>query len=152
MAGLAGGRGIAMDAELFALASTASTTVVTLLATDAWEKAKNALGTLWRRVHPERAATIEAELVDARTELLAAHAAGDQQTEQDLVAEWRGRLQRLLTADPRLADELRRLLDEQLIPALPAGHSWTGPVHMTAHAKDGRIYQVGQGDQHITER
>lgn len=37
-----------MEPELAALISTAATTVVTLLATAAWEKARIAVGGLWR--------------------------------------------------------------------------------------------------------
>ncbi len=35
------------------------------------------------------------------------------------MADWQRRLRRLVRDDPRLADELRRVLDEALIPALP---------------------------------
>ncbi|HEX5493982.1 MAG TPA: hypothetical protein VFX70_05325 [Mycobacteriales bacterium] len=152
-----------MDAELVSLSSVAATTVVTLLATDAWERATSALGALWRRVHPDRAGAVEADLADARAELLAARAATDAPTrpvgpagatERALVDEWRVRIGRLLAADPDVAAELCRVLDTDLLPALPAGSGvWTGDVRMTAHAEgNARIYQVGQGTQHITER
>jgi len=143
-----------VDAALAALASTAGTTVVTLLATDAWQRAKAGMGALWRRVYPDRAQVIEAELVEAREEVVAARAAGDDAVEQALVGEWQGRLRRLLAAHPDLAVELRRLLDEELAPALPAGgQSWTGDVDMRAEASGhGRVYQVGQGEMTIGER
>jgi len=99
-----------MDAELAALAGTAGSTVVTLLATDAWGKTKTAVGALWRRVHPQRAEVVEAELVEARTELLAARAAGNGQAEQALVGEWQSRIRRLLASDPNVATELREVM------------------------------------------
>lgn len=57
---------------MWALANTAGTTVVALLATDAWSTAKSAVDTVWRRFHPERAEVVEAELVDTRADLVAA--------------------------------------------------------------------------------
>lgn len=109
-----------MDAELVELAGTAGTTVVALLVTDAWERAKSAVAGLWRRVHPERAEAVVADLVETRAELLAARAAGDAQVEEDLVGQWQGRLRRLLAADPSVADPLRHLVEE-LRSHLPAG-------------------------------
>lgn len=99
-----------MDPELTALTSTAATTVVQLLATAAWGQAKSAVGGLWRRAHPERAETVQAELEEGRIEVLAARQVGDEQVEQALVGEWQGRLRRLVAADPQLADELRRVV------------------------------------------
>lgn len=142
-----------MDAELVTLAGTAASTVVTLLVTDGWEKAVAAMGELWRRVHPDRAAAVEADLADARTEILSTPESRAARAERALVTEWQARIGRLLSADPALAGELRRILDTDLRPALPAdAPTWTGDVRMSAHAQDqARIYQVGQGSQHITE-
>jgi hypothetical protein len=77
-----------VDPELAVLTSTAATTVVQLLATAAWEQAKSAVVGLWRRVHPERAEMVQAELEDSRAEVLAARQVGDEQIEQALVGEW----------------------------------------------------------------
>lgn len=110
-----------MDAELMELAGTAGSTIVTLLATDAWEKTKTAVGGLWKRVHPDRAGAVEADLAEARTEVLAARDAGDTQTERDLTIEWQGRLRRLLTADPGVAAELRQVLVSLDPPGAQAG-------------------------------
>ena len=142
-----------MDAELATLASTAGTTIVAALATDAWEKTKTAIGGLCRKTHPDRAAGVEADLVDTHAELLAAQATGDTQTEQDLAADWQRKLRRFLTTDPDVADELRRILDE-LSPTLrPGAQGWTGDVRMTAKASGhAQINQLGQGVQHITGR
>lgn len=141
-----------MDAELATLAGTAGTTIVAALVTDTWEKTRTALGALWRRVHPKRAEAVEAELVEARAELLAARAAGDNQVEQELVAEWQSRLRRLLAADPAVAGELRRILGD-LAPTLPAGQVWTGEANVRATASGhGTNNIVVQGTQNITGR
>jgi hypothetical protein len=101
-----------VDPDLTALTSTAAMTVVKLLATAAWEQATSAVGRLWRRVHPERAETVQAELEETRAEVLAARQVEDEQAEQALVGEWQGRLRRLVAADPHLADDLRRVVAE----------------------------------------
>ena len=145
-----------MDAELVALTSNAANTVVTLLATDVWQRAVTGVTELWRRVHPDRADPIEADLTVARTEVLAARAAGGgqaQQLEDALVNEWQGRLRRLLTTNPDLAAHLRILLDEELGPALGAtAPSSTANIEIHAEASGhGRNYLVGQGEQYISE-
>lgn len=142
-----------MDAELVELAGTAGTTIVTLLATDAWEKTKIAVAGLWGKIHPDRVAAVEADLADTRTELLAAQAARDTQTKQALAGDWQRKLHRLFRDDPAAAAQLRAILDE-LSSVLPAGTQvWTGDVDMRAKASgNARIYQVGQGVQHITDR
>ncbi|MGW6915939.1 hypothetical protein ACWGB8_19305 [Kitasatospora sp. NPDC054939] len=135
-----------MDAELVALASSAATTMVGLLATDGWEHAKQGVAALWRRARPEQAETVEAELVDTRTELLTARRAGDEQAEQDLTAEWRARLRRLLAADPALEHELRALLAEL---GTPPDAALSARVEMHGTASDhARLYMSG-GDMHI---
>ncbi|MGK5543232.1 hypothetical protein ACSNOH_00525 [Streptomyces sp. URMC 127] len=135
-----------MDAELTALASAAATAVVGELATTGWQRAQVALGTLWRCVHPERAGTVEAELEETRSDVLAARQAGDADAEQGLVGEWQSRLRRLLAADPSLAAELRRILAEW--EPGPAGNGMV--ITMNAHASGGsRVVQAGQ-DVHIT--
>lgn len=142
-----------MTPELAALAVSASTQVVALLATDAWKATKAAVGSVWRRVHPERAELVEAELTEARAEVVAARAAGDTHSEQALAGEWQGRLRRLFAADAEAATELLRALDE-LAGQLPeAERVQIGNIRMSATATGhGRTYQVGQGSQHITER
>jgi hypothetical protein len=48
---------------------------------------------LWRRVHPERAETVQAELEDSRAEVLIARQVGDEEIEQALVGEWQVELE-----------------------------------------------------------
>ncbi|WP_212912541.1 hypothetical protein [Streptomyces sp. TS71-3] len=138
-----------MDPEITALAGTAGTTVVTLMATSAWEAARDGLVALWRKARTGRADGIAEELEASREELLAARDTGDDATEAELTAAWQGRVRRLLVAQPELADELRAILDE-LNPRLP--ESPRHEIHMRAEASgNGRVYQAGR-DQHITER
>lgn len=139
-----------MDPELTALASTAAATVVKLLATAAWEQAEKAVGGLWRRVHPDRAETVQAELEETRTELLAARQLGDEQVEQALMGEWQCRLRHLMVADPQVVDDLRRVV-AQLSSALAVADLPQGSV-MTMQARAfgrSRVNQAGR-DLHVT--
>ncbi|GAA2324896.1 hypothetical protein Scani_68320 [Streptomyces caniferus] len=133
------------------LVVAAGTALVSSMATDAWQHARDATVALWRRVHPERVSAIEAELADVRAEVIAARDEGDSQVEEELAADWQRRLRRLLRDDPSLAGELRRVLDEELNPLLaPADQPRIG-VQMTATASGhARVYQAG-GSQTIRE-
>jgi hypothetical protein len=139
-----------VDAELGAMLSQAAATLVQLLTTEGWERAKSAVGSLWQRVHPDRVATLEDELADSRAALLAARGAGDDQAERDLEGEWRGRLSRLVAADPRVADELPGLLQELRAALGEAAEAQGGHIDMRVQASGhARVYQAGR-DQHIS--
>ena len=58
-----------MDAEVALLAQSAGTTLVALMATDAWHRARDGITQLWRRTQPERAETVAAELEAGREEV-----------------------------------------------------------------------------------
>ncbi|MEV6005205.1 hypothetical protein AB0M29_00195 [Streptomyces sp. NPDC051976] len=137
-----------MDPELASLTQSAGTTVVTLMATEAWQAARDGVLELWRRVQPGRAEAAAAQLDASREDALAAGVSEDQQTLSELRTQWAGLFRRLLVAHPEAAAELRALLDE-LQP--PGDDPQPRPTvqHATAsgHA---RIYQAGR-DQHITE-
>lgn len=140
-----------VDPELAALASSAATTIVKALTTTAWEQATMAIGALWRRVHPDRAETVEAELTEAREQLVAARDTGDAQAEDDLVVAWRSRLRGLLTTDPSFAEDLRGVVERLESAAVEGRRLDIGRVDMRAEVSDhGRVYQA-LGDQHITE-
>lgn len=136
-----------MDPEVTSLAQSAGTTLVTLMAADAWHRTRDGFVQLWRRVQPERAETVAAELEVAREDVLAATAADDHETLDELRVQWQGLVRRLLVARPAARDELRTLLDE-LDPGGSAARQIT--QHATASGQ-GRVYQAGR-DQHITER
>jgi hypothetical protein len=136
-----------VDPELTVLTSTAATTVVKLLATAVWERAMGAVGGLWRRVHPERVETVQAELAEGRAEVLAARQVG---VEQALVGEWQGRLRRLLAADPQLADELRGMVGELrlALAEVDAPQGTTITMRATAFGTS-RVNQAGR-DLYVT--
>lgn len=136
-----------MEPEIAALATTAGTTVVTLMATDAWERTREGVASLWRRLNPGRAEAVEAELDATREDLLAAQQSGDEDTVRELQSEWQGRMRRFLAARPDVAEDLRHLLGE-LDPGRDAAQAVTQHATASGHA---RIYQAGR-DQRIEER
>lgn len=140
-----------MDVELAALTATAATTLVQRLTTDGWERAKSAVGALWRRAYPERSDTVEVELAETRFGALQARQEGDEQTEQDLVSEWRSRLRRLITSDPSLVDELRRLVEQWEVPSPSPGETRIGRMDMRAHASGHSRVTLAGRDAYITE-
>jgi hypothetical protein len=99
-----------VEAELAALATSGATTMVGLMATDAWSQVRGRLARLLARGGETGA--VDAELEAARQELDAARAAGDDLAASDVETEWRTRLRRMLRADPAAAQELRLLLAE----------------------------------------
>jgi hypothetical protein len=119
----------------------AATALVGAMATDAWQAARSAVLALWRRVHPDRVATLEAQLGEARSDVLA----GDPTVAADLTTEWKRKLLHLLQDDPLLEAELRRVLDEQLTPLLPAAEQQrVHKISMTATASGhARVIQAG---------
>jgi hypothetical protein len=137
-----------MDPEITALAQSGGTALVTLMATDAWQAAREGLVHLWRRAQPHRAEAVATELDAGQPEVVAATVADDQEVLSEMRAEWQGRLRRLLVAQPEAATELRRLLDEVAPSASAADPAVTQRATASGHA---RVYQAGR-DQHITER
>ena len=120
--------------------------LVGAIATDAWQQAREAVTGMWRRAHPrQKADAIGAELDELRQEILLARRDGDTDTERALEGAWQVRLQQLLRADPALAAELRRVLDQVLIPALtPAEQTRIGTIIMTGSSHDSSTFtQIG---------
>ncbi|WP_237109899.1 hypothetical protein [Nonomuraea sp. MG754425] len=85
--------------------------------------------------------------------MLEARAEGDEDTERALAGSWQLRLRQLLRADPSMAAEIQRVLDEVLRPTLDeAERARVGSLVMKARASGpGRVYQADR-DQHINER
>ncbi|MET8824993.1 hypothetical protein ABZX40_24530 [Streptomyces sp. NPDC004610] len=136
-----------MDAEITLLAGTAGTTIVTLLASDTWNAARNGMLALWRRVRPGDEEHVAAQLEVSRRELVDARADGDEASEREIAEEWRGRIRRLLVAHPELAADLRSLLTE-LAAEAPA----TVTVTQRATASgSSRVYQAGR-DLNVEQR
>ena len=142
-----------MDGETAALVTTAASTVVTLMATDAWGRAKAGVTALWRRQEPDRAEDVERQLDETRLALTAQAEGGVEGGTEDvrgqLTDEWRRRLGGLVTADPGAPDRLRQLLGDlsSLLPETADG----ARVHVDQHAKAkdrARIIQGGR-DVHV---
>ncbi|MEC3982771.1 hypothetical protein [Amycolatopsis sp. H20-H5] len=125
------------------LASAAAKRLIDLLATDGWAAIKASVLSLWRHSHPER---VEAELSEARGELVQATQAGDSVELQGLlVAEWGARLARLIAARPDVADELRALLLDASRDAGSTGQQTTASMTLAAQVSGG-------GDAYLTGR
>jgi hypothetical protein len=136
-----------VDPEVTSLAQRAGTTLVTLMAADAWQRTREGFTQLWRRMQPERAEIVAAELEAGREDVLAAMAAHDQETLNELCLQWQGLVRRLIVARPAAAGELRALLAE-LDPDGTAAQSVTQHATASGHA---RVYQAGR-DQYIADR
>jgi hypothetical protein len=137
--------GSEMDAELAVLASSAATTIVTLLATDAWDEVKAKVGALWRRFRPQEAHAVEAELTQGHLEIEGA----DETVTLAIARHWESRLLRLLAADAAVAAELRHVVDE--FAPIGEDRQVRGSVRQSAKAS-GRstVIQIG-GDATIGE-
>lgn len=121
------------------------TALVGAIATSTWEQVRDAVAGLWRRVHPQQAGGIGAELEELREQTLLARRDGDTDTERALEGAWQVRLQQLLRAEPGLAAELQRVLEEVLTPALtPAEQTRIGTIIMTGSSHDSSTFtQIG---------
>lgn len=135
------------------LAAAAATGLIEGLTTSSWEQVRSAIVGLWQRVHTNRAEAVREELAEVRQEALTARQQGDSDTEEILVADWQRRLWRLLVADPGIASELQRVLDEVFIPVLDAANpKRIGQIAMKAQATGyGKVYQAGR-DMHVKEK
>ncbi|MFJ2740537.1 hypothetical protein ACIO3O_12790 [Streptomyces sp. NPDC087440] len=138
-----------MDPQIVAIAGTAGTAIVTAMATDSWERAREGVVTVWRRFRPEAADTVVQDFDSARDTLADALRDEDHQTESALVSAWQGHALSLLLAQPGAAEAIRELSD-----VLCAEAAREDRPRISLHASatgHGRIYQAGR-DQQITER
>jgi hypothetical protein len=119
--------------------------LVGAIATDTWPRVREAVTGLWRRVHPQKADDVGTELDELREQVLVARRDGDTDTERAFEGAWQVRLQQLLRADPALAAEMRRVLDQVLTPALtPAEQARVGTIIMTGSSHDSSTFtQIG---------
>ncbi|AOS61469.1 hypothetical protein [Actinoalloteichus hymeniacidonis] len=138
--------------EPVTVAAAAGNTIVDAVGTDSWRQAVTEITGWWQRFRPAEVATIEAELVEVRDEMLAAAQESGTATAAELSVEWKRKFQRLLRSEPEAEPELRRLLEERLQPLIPPERrQQIGQVTMTATAHDSsRIYQSA-GDMTINE-
>ncbi|WP_330258523.1 hypothetical protein OG586_08750 [Streptomyces murinus] len=132
-------RGGFVEAELVTLVGTGATTVVGLMATDAWEQAKRRLARLF--AHSGGADTVAGELEESRTTLAAATGTAEEEDlTSDLTGSLRFRLRRLLEQNPNAARELQDFVDEFAPVARP---DLPGTVHnsITGGTQHGPVLQ-----------
>jgi hypothetical protein len=123
--------------------------LVAAMATDTWERARSAVAALWRRLRPSRhTEKIELELQDLREKVLAARHDDQPGTEQKLAVIWQAKLNDLVLDDPRLHDELQRILTETLAPMLtPAERTRIGQIAMTGTSYGNSTFNQVAGNQ-----
>ncbi|MFE5331299.1 hypothetical protein ACFRCG_33415 [Embleya sp. NPDC056575] len=154
-----------MDSLVDPVVVAAGGALVGAMATDAWQRTRDAVAGWWRSrlvrpggppgasspggVEDDRA--VLTALEGLREAVLVARRAGDVRAERELAERWTGWLRGLLAADPILTDGLRRLLEDHLAPALgPDQQEHIRSVIMHGTAYDhGRVFMAGR-DQHIT--
>ncbi|MFB8243053.1 hypothetical protein ACFC58_41600 [Kitasatospora purpeofusca] len=125
-----------MEAEIAQLVTTGATTVVGLMATEAWTQARSRLAALFGRGRD--AEEVSAELEEIRVEVVRAD--GDAELVGDQAAELRNRLRRLLRQDPQAAAELAALLREFTPRQQPGTTVHNEMNHGTIH---GSVVQAG---------
>lgn len=135
-----------MEAELATLVTSGATTVVTLMASDAWSAMRSRIvGLLRRGETQEDADGVESAMDAEQREAIAAQEGGDQAVIADLEAVWRTRLRRLLREDPSASAALRELIAD--------GSGVPGAVHNTINGGEFRqaVIQAGDiyGDVHL---
>jgi len=127
-----------MDGDLAVLASSAATTIVGLMATDAWGQAKEKVAALWRHFQPAQADAIESDLDRARAECAGASEA----VALAISREWESRLLRLLAVDTAVAAELNLVIDD--LSRIRSGGRSQGSVRQSALASgQSTVIQIG---------
>ncbi|MET9081154.1 hypothetical protein ABZX77_04505 [Streptomyces sp. NPDC004237] len=125
------------------------------MTTDAWEHVHTALVGWWRRIRPQQADSVDAELAQSRDRALTAHREDDTAAESELIADWQDRLAELLGENRALADELRRLVEQDITPHAHHEHvhhdsgnrTRTQETHVEASGS-AEVFVAGR-DQHI---
>ncbi|MCT9113954.1 tetratricopeptide repeat protein [Streptomyces mirabilis] len=135
-----------MEAELAALAASGATTLVGLIVSESWERAKGGLVRFFgRRASGEGA---EEELQAEREELGRARSAGDSQAQERVHERLRQRLEEIFQVDPRAAEELAQLLSALAPDAsrafvnLVSGGVNYGPAFQGSHIHGGVAFYV----------
>lgn len=136
-----------MDSELSALAATGATTIVSLMMTDAWERTKQLVSGAFGHKDAQAAEIVAKRLDMSQAELVAAQTSGDPEVVDELTAEWRGRLRRLLLLDPDAGPALQAALEQFSDELSPVNQSYVGRIEGKASGH-GRVYQQGQGVQY----
>lgn len=137
--------------DVAALVTAGATTVVGLMASDAWTYASGRFARLLGRggdgAETDEAATA-LELRASRAELLMARADGDEAAATQVEETWRERLRAVLQHDESAARELAELLDD-------VNPGWRAPAgKVVINTINGGIYNdpviMGGGDNNVT--
>lgn len=140
------GEGDCVEAELAALAASGATTLVGLMVSESWERAKGGLVQFFRRRSSGEAA--EEELQTFTDEVESARAVGDVRTQAEVQARLRRRLEEMFQEDPATAEELAQLLSELAPDAsraftnLVSGGVNYGPVFQGSHIHGGITFYI----------
>ncbi|MFJ9948982.1 hypothetical protein [Kitasatospora sp. NPDC091207] len=129
-----------MEAEIVQqLVASGATTLVGLMATEAWTQARSRFAALFGRGESDE--TEAAALERSRTAITRAREAGDAEAVNDLTGTWRGRLREALLENPEVARELQDILDE----FRPKPAAAPGSVHNTISGTTvhGMVIQAG---------
>ncbi|MCT2589432.1 hypothetical protein LHJ74_05715 [Streptomyces sp. N2-109] len=137
-----------MEPELVTLTTTAATTLVGLMVTDSWNRARERVVAFLARGDDARTPAVEEDLEVVRVELTEAVDSGEEPVLADAEAGWRTRLRRVLAADPEAAAELRALLDE--LAPLAAGSEGRGTVHNVIGGGTQESVIQGRDFSHLT--
>lgn len=123
------------------------------MATDGWQRTKDLVVKLWSRHDATESEAIGRELDAAQEIVVAAHEEDDSEAANAVTAIWQLRFRELVRTDPALAEELRRVLNDELLPVLePEERSRVGSIVMRANASDNaRVYQSAR-DMTINEK
>ncbi|MGA5523773.1 hypothetical protein [Streptomyces pseudogriseolus] len=131
-----------MDAELGALAVSGATTLVSLMVTDSWVRARALMGRVLARSGAET--TVIADLDDARTRLLLTGAPAGEHATSGMADEWQSRLGRLVETGTLTGEDLGAL-ETSLRQLAAAGADGPATVHNTVSGgtQHGPIVQAG---------
>lgn len=135
-----------MEAELTALAASGATTLVGLMVSESWERAKSGLARFFGR--RDVGTDTEEELQAASEELESARAAGDTGGQAEVQARLRQRLEQVFQEDPGAAAELAQLLSELAPDAshtfvnLVSGGVNHGPAFQGSHIHGGVTFNI----------
>ena len=97
-----------MDAEFAGLASSGATTIVNLMASNAWDQVRARVCALWHRFVPGQADAVTDDLDRTCVEIQGA----DEAVVLAVIRELESRLLRLLATDAAVTGELRRVVSE----------------------------------------
>ncbi|WP_447040492.1 hypothetical protein [Streptomyces sp. DSM 118878] len=135
-----------MDSELTVLAASGATTLVSLMVTDSWTRARELVGRYLTRTGADPDAFDD--LQDARTRLLAADATERERSAREISRRFGNRLRRLAEADDSSDDgsdeALRALLTSLLQLSASTADNWrTVDNRISGGVQHGPVVQSG---------